>query len=77
MANSGYPGQFPGGLTTGYENIGAVRKANTNSAGFPGTFPGALTTGYRNMGAVQKDVPTPPPAVVSSGQFLLLLGVGT
>jgi hypothetical protein len=77
MANSGYPGIFPGGLTTGYENIGAVRKANTNNAGYPGVFPAALTTGYRNIGAVQKDVPVIPPTTPSGViPTLLLMGVG-
>ena len=54
---SGFPGIFPGGLTTGYVNIGAVQKNKSGTErGFPGTFPGELTTGYLNIGAVQKQV---------------------
>lgn len=55
MPTVGFPGAFPGGLTTGNLAIGAVQKQVT-SAGFPGTFPGGLTIGYRNIGAVQKAV---------------------
>lgn len=58
---SGYPGQFPRGLTTGYLNIGAVQKQSSNTAmGYPGLFPRGLTTGYRHIGAVQNDVAAAP-----------------
>lgn len=52
--SAGYPGTFPGALTTGYRNIGAVQRVKTGTAGYPGAFPGALTTGYETIGAVQK-----------------------
>lgn len=51
-----FPGQFQGGLTTGYLSIGAVQKAGTGNLGFPGVFQAGLTTGYLNIGAVQKAV---------------------
>lgn len=73
---SGYPGQFPGGLTTGYENIGAVRKTKTGTAGYPGIFPGGLSTGSTNIGAVQKDVAVSPPVTVKNIPTLLLMGLG-
>ena len=53
---SGYPGVFPGGLTTGYLTIGAVQKQVASASGYPGVFPGGLTTGYLTIGAVQKQV---------------------
>lgn len=53
---AGYPGIFPGGLTTGYKIIGAVQKQVSGAAGYPGVFPGGLTTGYTTIGAVQKNV---------------------
>lgn len=53
---AGYPGTFPGGLTTGYIIIGAVQKQVSGAAGYPGVFPGGLTTGYITIGAVQKNV---------------------
>ena len=57
MATLGFPGTFPGGLTTGFENIGAVQKQKTNATlGFFGVAPGGLTTGYRGIGAIQKDL---------------------
>lgn len=56
MATAGFPGAFPGGLTTGNLAIGAVQKQVTGAAGYPGVFPGGLTTGYLNIGAVQKVV---------------------
>lgn len=57
MATLGYPGTFPGALTTGYINIGGVQKQKTSTTlGYPGAFPGGLTTGYLGMGAVQKDI---------------------
>lgn len=55
MATQGYPGEFPGGLTEGFLNIGAVQKQKVSAtAGYPGLFPGGLTTGYLGIGAVQK-----------------------
>lgn len=53
--SAGYPGTFPGALTTGYRNIGGVQKQRTGTAGYPGVFPGGLTTGYETIGAVQRD----------------------
>ena len=56
--SSAYPGIFQGGLTTGYLNIGAVKRASSNTAmGFPGAFQGGMTTGYLHIGAVQNDIP--------------------
>lgn len=54
--SQGWPGIFPGALTTGYQNIGAVGK-NRNGLGWPGLFPGGLSTGSTNIGAVQKPDP--------------------
>lgn len=56
MATFGFPGVFPGGLTTGFLSIGAIQKDNGSSFGFPGAIPGGLTLGYLNIGAVQKEV---------------------
>lgn len=53
MTAQAYPGIFPGALTTGYLNAGAVQKQRTALA-YPGIFPGALTTGYLGVGAVQR-----------------------
>lgn len=53
--SAGYPGTMPGGLTTGFDNIGAVDKLRTGAAGYPGVMPGGLSTGYTNIGAIQKD----------------------
>jgi len=53
MSAVGFPGVFPGALTTGYLHIGAVQ-SQVVSVGFPGTFPATLTIGYLNIGAVQK-----------------------
>ncbi len=54
MTPLGFPGTFPGGLTTGYTTIGAVPQLRTGTLGFPGTFQASLSTGYTNIGAVQK-----------------------
>ena len=62
MATKGFPGTFPGGLSTGYLSIGAVQKNKSGTErGFPGIFPGGLTAGYLNIGAVQKEVTEPEP----------------
>ena len=71
MATLGFPGTFPGALTTGYLSIGAVQKQVT-SAGFPGTFPGGLTVGYLNIGAVQKAVSV----ATTSIRRMMLMGIG-
>ena len=68
MATAGFPGTFPGELTTGYLSIGAVQK-QVISAGFPGTFPGELTIGYKNIGAVQK-------AVQTTRNLMMTMGIG-
>jgi hypothetical protein len=74
---AGFPGQFQGGFTTGYDNIGAVKKTTTGAAGFPGQFQGGFTTGYKDIGAVQKAEDTPTPPVVSKNKAtLLFMGVG-
>ena len=65
---SGFPGQFQGGYTTGYLNIGAVQKDKTGTErGFPGSFQGGYTTGYINIGAAQKEVTITPPTPVTTG----------
>ena len=72
MASKGFPGDFPGFLTTGYANIGAVQKQKTNSRGWPGIFPGNQCTGFTNIGAVQKQASTP----VASANSLQLIILG-
>ncbi len=67
MATAGYPGVFPGGLTTGNLSIGAVQKG-TGAKGYPGVFPGGLTTGNLNTGAVQEAVPA---VVTANGNMFL------
>jgi hypothetical protein len=57
MTALGYPGVFPGGLTTGYTSIGAVQRQNSSALGYPGIFPGGFSTGYTNIGAAQADIP--------------------
>lgn len=64
--SSGYPGIFPGSLSTGYVEIGAVQKQRTNAKGYPGTFPGGLSVGYLNIGAVGKELGATPPTPSSS-----------
>lgn len=49
---AGFLGTFPAGLTTGFQNIGAVQ-FGTTGAGSLGVFPAGLTTGTMNIGAVQ------------------------
>jgi len=51
---------FPGGFTTSFNTLGAVKKQSSSSEGFPGVFPGGYTTGYINIGAVQKNSVTQP-----------------
>lgn len=58
MSSAGYPGSFPGGLTTGFRVIGASQKVVTGTSGYPASFPGGLTTGNYDIGAVQKNVVT-------------------
>lgn len=71
-----FPGVFPGGLTTGYLNAGAVQKQRTSLA-FPGVFPAALTTGYLNTGAVQMAIVAPSTPSTQRMQCLgLKLGLG-
>ena len=61
MSGLGFPGVFPGRLTTGNMNIGAVQFGRTGK-GFPGVFPAGFTTGTINIGAVQL-------AAVAAGGF--------
>ncbi len=58
-----YPGKVPAQFTQGYLNIGAVKRASSNtSLAYPGKFPAQFTTGYLHIGAVQNDIPAAPPA---------------
>ncbi len=66
MSTAGYPGVFPGGLTTGNERIGACGTLSAG-LGYPGVFPGALTTAHMTIGAVQ--IAPTVAAVANSNMF--------
>ena len=66
---AGYPGAFPAGLTTGFQNIGAVQMG-AGTKGYPGVFPAGLTTGKMTIGAVQLAAASAPTA--NNNMFLMM-----
>lgn len=64
MSTFGYPGVFPGGLTTGFKIIGGAQKTITGAAGYPGTYPAGLTSSGMDIGAAQKQASAPATGVV-------------